>query len=328
MKRAALFCPGRGSYTATSLGSLDARHPLVQRAEAVRADYELPSLLELDGASKFSAARHLLPANVSPLIYLCSFLDAEEAARERQLVCVGGNSMGWYSALAVAGALSFEDGLRLVQEMSLCQQEHARTHGGGQILYPLVDEEWRPEAERAAAVERALATSNGEARPSIQLGGYAVLAGSEAGIAHLIASLPQITMGKAVYPIRLFQHGPYHTAWQQPVSEQGALRLATLDFHAPRVTLVDGRGCRHTPWSADLAELRSYTLGEQVVAPYDFSASVRVALREFAPEELVLPGPGNSLGGICGQVLLAEGYAGLRSKASVIESGILCSLRR
>jgi hypothetical protein len=29
---------------------------------------------------------------------------------------------------------------------------------------------------------------------------------------------------------------------------------------------------------------------------------------------LVLPGPGNSLGGICGQLVVAEGYRGIRSR--------------
>jgi [acyl-carrier-protein] S-malonyltransferase len=81
------------------------------------------------------------------------------------------------------------------------------------------------------------------------------------------------------------------------------------------VTLVDGRGARWTPWSTDPAALRDYTLGEQVTTPYRFASSLRVALREHAPDVLVLPGPGNSLGGICGQLVMAEGYRGIRSRA-------------
>jgi hypothetical protein len=40
-----------------------------------------------------------------------------------------------------------------------------------------------------------------------------------------------------------------------------------------------------------------------------------VAVLEHAPERLVLPGPGNSLGGVCAQVLIALGWRGLASKA-------------
>ena len=56
-------------------------------------------------------------------------LDAQTAMTEGRCVAVAGNSMGWYTALAVTGALDFDDGFRLVQEMSLLQEE---LRGGGQ----------------------------------------------------------------------------------------------------------------------------------------------------------------------------------------------------
>lgn len=311
MKRAASVCPGRGSYTEKSMRRLPAEHAWVRRADELRREYELPSLVELDTAARFSPALHLRPANVSPLIWLSTLLDCERAAREHALVAIAGNSMGWYTALAAGGALCFDDGFRLVQEMSLLQEQHAV---GGQILYPLVDESWQRDARLVAVVEHALASSHGEALPSIALGGYAVLAGSEAGIAHLLKSLPQIKLGANTYPFRLVQHAAYHTRLCAPVAEQARSQLARLAFRAPQTTLIDGRGVRWTPWSIDVAALAAYTLGAQVVEPYDFTLSVRVALREHAPDLLVLPGPGNTLGGVCGQILVAEGWRGLRSK--------------
>ena len=53
-------------------------------------------------------------------------------------------------------------------------------------------------------------------------------------------------------------------------------------------------------------------------APFDFTATVRVALREFAPDTIILPGPGNTLGGIVGQVLVAEGWSGIHSKGDFL----------
>ncbi len=110
-QRAVLACPGRGSYTAASLGSLKAEHPWVVRAEQLRAGYGLEPLLELDRAERFDPARHLQPIHASPLIFLVSMLDAETAAADYRITAAIGNSMGWYTALAVAGALSFEDAL-------------------------------------------------------------------------------------------------------------------------------------------------------------------------------------------------------------------------
>jgi hypothetical protein len=56
-------------------------------------------------------------------------------------------------------------------------------------------------------------------------------------------------------------------------------------------------------------------------------------MREYAPERIVLPGPGNPLGSICGQILIEEGWRGLRSRADfdALQSGphaIVQSLRR
>jgi [acyl-carrier-protein] S-malonyltransferase len=333
VKRVAILCPGRGSYTEKQLYSLPDEHPWVSRAEELRAEYGRPPLFELDRAAKFNPSLHLSPANVSPLIYVITMLDSAAAMLEHRAVCVAGNSMGWYTALAVAGALEFDDGFRLVQEMSILQEDQQASGGGGQLIYPLVDESWRADPKLRAAVSDALDTSHGEARPSIDLGGYAVLAGSEVGIAHLLRALPKVKLGSTQYPFRLMQHGPYHTPLVQSVAERAREQLSRLEFRAPRIPLIDGRGERFTPWSTDVGALVDYTLGDQVVTPYDFTRSARVALREHAPDHLVCPGPGNTLGGVCGQILIAEGWRGMHSRedfdrVQASESPMLISMRR
>jgi len=317
--RALLLCPGRGSYTEAELCSLPADDPDLARAERLRAaiaaerGIELEPLLALDRAARFEPARHLRPANVSVLIWLATWLDARAAAAEHELVCVGGNSMGWYTALAVAGALDFDDGLRLVQVMALLQEAGAP---GGQVIYPVVDADWRADPGALAAVERALASSGGEAFPSIRLGGYRVLAGSPAGLAHLVRALPRVTLGRATYPLRLALHGPYHTPLAAGVAAAARRELGALAFRRPRVALVDGRGRRFGPLSAQPRELLEYSLGPQVTEPFDFSACARVALREWGPERVVLPGPGNTLGGVVGQILVEERWSGIDSRAA------------
>lgn len=310
MSRAALFAPGRGSYTERNLGTLPPEHPYVRTAEELRAGYELDSLLALDRAERFSPAKHLKPRNVSALIYLCSMLDAERALAKHEVVAIGGNSMGWYTALAMAGALSFEDGFRLVQEMALIQEE---VGGGGQAIYPVVDETWRTDDEAVSAV-RVVLEEDPEVFPSIHLGGYEVLGASPSAIGRLLERLPQVKLGKTTYPFRLALHGPYHTPLVHAARVRAEEQLAGLGFRRPRITLIDGKGRRFTPWSADVDALRAYTLGDQVDRPYDFTASVRVALREYAPERIVLTGPGNSLGGVVGQVLVAERWRGIDSR--------------
>ncbi len=333
MKRIAILCPGRGSYSERTLRSLPDGHPWVARADALRRERGMSALSDLDSAAKLDNKVHLAPENVSPLIYLVSMIDAAARCLEDQCVAVAGNSLGWYTALAVAGALDFDDGFRLVQEMSILQKEQQEAHGGGQILHPLVDDHWRKDPERAREIESALQGARGQAFRSIDLGGYAVLAGSEAGVAHLLATLPKVKLASTLYPFRLMQHGAYHTPLVASVAERARERLSSLRFERPRTTLIDGRGVRFTPWSADVDALRVYTLGAQITTPYDFALSVRVALREHAPDHLVCPGPGNSLGGPCGQIVVGEGWRGVHSKEDFqrvqeTDAPILISMRR
>jgi len=333
MKRAALVFPGRGSYTAASLGSLPPDNTLVQRVEELRRGYDLRSLLELDSARRFEPKVHLLPANASPLIFLTSLIDLSATPDGVEPVVAIGNSMGWYTALTAVGVLSLEEGYRLVQEVSLLQQEPLPSDGpGGQVIYPLTGDDWRIDPELRARVDAALTQGNGEVHPSIDLGGYAVLAGSETGVARLMELLPPARVGERLYPLRLALHGPYHTPLVSHVARAAQERLADLHWNAPEISLVDGRGARWSPWSTDPAALRDYTLGEQVTTPFGFATSLRVTLREWAPDLLMLPGPGNSLGGICGRAVVAEGYRGIRNRANFEavqeRDGLMLSLHR
>jgi len=313
--RAVLVLPGRGAYTAASLGSLAAEHPFVQRAEALRADLGLDSLLALDAADEFDGAVHLRPANASPLIWLISLLDAERAIADHRVVAVIGNSLGWYTALTVGDALDFDDAFQLVQGIAQDQEEAAADgRGGGQVIYPRVAADWTPVPELTAAIDAVL-TDGGEVFPSVDLGGYLVLAGTEAAISRVLDTLPPIQIGERHFPLRLALHGPYHSPLLSGVAKAAAERFSSLGWRAPSLTLIDGRGVRVTPWATDPADLARYTLGEQLITPYDFAAGARVALREYAPEVLVLTGPGNTLGGVAGQLVVAEGYHGLRTRA-------------
>jgi len=330
--RAVLVFPGRGAYTAASLGSLPAEHPFVQRAEALRADLGLDSLLALDAADEFEAAVHLRPANASPLIWLISLLDAERAMADHRVVAVIGNSLGWYTALTVGDALDFDDGFQLVQGIAQAQEEAASGAGGGQVIYPRVGADWIPVPELNAAIDAVL-TDGGEVFPSVDLGGYLVLAGTDAGIGRLLETLPPVQIGERHFPLRLALHGPYHSPLLSGVAKAAAERFSGLGWSAPSLTLIDGRGARFTPWATDPADLARYTLGEQLITPYDFAAGARVALREYAPQVLVLTGPGNTLGGVAGQLVVAEGYHGLRTRADFEsaqagDSPLVLSMRR
>ena len=315
--RSVFVCPGSDAYGPSWLGSLPEDHPAVAAADAVRVEYGLEPMLDLDRAGQLEPPRHLRPANAAALTFMVTLLDAERAAEDHRLVAVVSAGSGWPSALAVAGALPFEDAFRLAQEIALLREEALTATRGGQVIYPLLDADWAPSADLRAAVADAL-TDGGQhpAFASVELGGFAVLAGDEPAVTRLLEQLPAVTLAGRQFPLRLAMQGPDHTPLAEGVAEAAADRLAGLRWRAPEATLVDGRGARWTPWSADPAELRDYSLGEQLVAPFRFATALRVALREHAPELVVVAGPRSSLTGIVGQVAVDEGYRGIRSRAA------------
>lgn len=308
MKRVVLVCPGRGSYGRDTLRSV-IHGPSLAAADTFRARLGRPTPSEMNETATFSSRLHVAGENASILTMACSLADRDALAGV-SVVGVVGNSMGWYTALAVAGALPLELAFELVETMAQYQADNVV---GAQLLYPLVDADWRPwpSPELSAAL-----TDTPGLYHSIHLGGQAVIGGEREAIERLAQRLPPRKVGDRDAPFTLPLHSAFHTPLMRPTSERARRDLAHLDFQPPAVPLVDGRGAVYWPRHADPESLRDYTLGAQVTEPYDFGKGLLVALRELAPDRLVLLGPGGNLGGPVGQVLAREGWAGIRDKAS------------
>lgn len=330
MKTAVLICPGRGTYTKTELGSLTRSFPdpaLLARFNAARQALGQETLTALDTAPSYSVAKHSRGDNASALIYACTLGD-RLALKGINLVAVTGNSMGWYSALACAGALSPDNGFTVVNTMGTLMQERLI---GGQLVYPHMADDWQPDPARKAqllALVADIATRPDHALAlSIDLGGLLVLAGNEAGLKAFESAVPPV---QGRFPMRLSNHAAFHTALQAPVAAEGRSRLPETLFTQAKLPLIDGRGHIWWPGTATTAALRDYTLGHQVTEAYDFTAAIRSAAREFAPDYFIIPGPGTTLGGAVAQSLILAGWKGMGSKADFqrlqAESPLLISM--
>jgi hypothetical protein len=333
MSRALVVFPGRGSYGPTSLGSLPAGHPWVRRADELRLADGLPPLSAIDGADRFDSATHLRPSNAWPLILLCGLLDAERIADDHEVVAVIASSTGWFTALAASGALGFDDAFRLAQEMGRAAEAPL---GNGdrpaEVIYPLSDHAWQPDESLIERVTTTLAASS-TAWLSIDLGAFAVIGGTSHAVEELGSELLPVTIGPREYPLRLAAADGWHTPLRSASVEAAADGLGDLAWERPNVTLIDGRGVRFTPFSTDPADLARTTLREQGQTTYDFAAGMGVALRDYAPDVVLLAGPGGSLGASCAQLVVMEGYRGIRTRVDLeaAQGGptpLLLSLRR
>jgi [acyl-carrier-protein] S-malonyltransferase len=317
MKTAVVVCPGRGVYNKTELGYLGRYHAdkadLFASFDDERRRMGQATLAELDGADSYLASRHTRGDNASALIFsatLADFLSIDEG--EIEVVAVTGNSMGWYSALACAAALSPQAGFQVSNTMGALMQEGLI---GGQLIYPFVGEDWSPAPQEKAALLALVGEI--DQRPecdlalSIDLGGMLVIAGNEAGLSAFTASVPP---AQERFPMRLGNHAAFHTRLQSPIAAKGRERLSPGLFSSPRLPLIDGRGAIWWPQATDANALWDYTLGHQVTETYDFTKAIQVAAREFAPDVFIVTGPGTTLGGAIAQSLILSDWRGMTSK--------------
>ncbi len=143
---ALVVCPGRGTYNKAELGYLHRHHKdkaaLLAGIDRLRSARGEPSVSELDGAERFSVGIYSRGDIASPLIFTSSVADYLDIDRSiYRVAAVTGNSMGWYTTLACAGAVDSDAGFKIIDAMGEYSQ---RGLPGGQILLQLVDEDWRP----------------------------------------------------------------------------------------------------------------------------------------------------------------------------------------
>lgn len=316
-EKAVVICPGRGTYNAAELGYLkrhhSARWEMIELLDARRRSAGQIPISELDGAEKFMPSTHMTGDNASLLIYACALADFAAIDRDRyDIVAVTGNSMGWYLALACAAILDFEAGARLVNIMGTMMHSHGK---GGQIVWPTVDVDWKIDVEKvnfaSSLLDKARFVSDIEVHISINLGGMLVFAADDHGLKWLSDRLPKDDR----FPMRLMHHAAFHSSLLDDIVPMAQAANLATDFGAGDFAAVDGRGKIWSPKAFDSTEIYNYTLGMQLNRTYDFTRAVQVAAAEFAPDKIIVLGPGTTLGAPTAQALIASGWRGFSGKA-------------
>ena len=323
-EKALVICPGRGTYNAGELGYLKTHHfarwEMVEQLDSLRRELGQTPISELDSADKYSPSVHMTGDNASLLTYACALGDFAAIDRERyDIVAVTGNSMGWYLALACAGVLGFEAGGRLVNNMGGMMHAHGK---GGQIVWPIVDADWRVDGKKVRLVNDLLAEAKTNpdisVHISIRLGGMVIFAADDAGLKWLNERLPKDDR----FPMRLMHHAAFHSPLLDHIVPMAREANPFADFGEGSIPAIDGRGRVWSPKAFDPATIYDYTLGAQLNRTYDFARAVQVAAAEFAPDKIIVLGPGTTLGAPTAQALIASGWRGLTGKADFQERQI------
>src|SRR5205823_4120222 len=215
-------------------------------------------------------------------------LRATEPDAEKDVVAAAGLSLGEYTALVFAGALSFEDGLRVVKARGEAMQAAAEATPSGMVAVIGLEV---PEVESLVI----------EARPAgtLQIANYlcpgnTVVSGSIGAITKLEEVCQQ---RGGIRATRLAVAGAFHTDLMKPADEKLAAALAGITIRPPRVPVwsnVDARP--HT----DPDEIRG-RLVRQVVSPVRWEDTMRGLLAEGV-ERFYEVGPGRVLAGLMKRV--------------------------
>ncbi len=228
-----------------------------------------------------------------PAIFVAS-LAALESLRhsnpgaEASCVATAGLSLGEYTALVFAGALTFAEGLRLVQKRGEAMQAAADASPSSMVSVLGLDsakvEEICARARHAGLIEVA----------NLLGPGNIVVSGTKAACDEVERIAPE--MG-AMKTIRLAVAGAFHTSLMKPADEVLAKALAAVDVKPPRIPVwsnVDGQP--HT----DPGEIRGL-LVKQVLQPVLWEKTMRGLLASGADSFYEI-GPGRVLAGLLKRV--------------------------
>jgi len=201
---------------------------------------------------------------------------------------VAGHSLGEFSALTAAKALSFEDGLKLVssraREMQSCCK---KVPGGMAAIIGLPDE----------TIENICSTIDGIVVPAnYNCDGQVVISGEKAAV-ETACNLFKEAGAKRALPLAV--GGAFHSPLMEPAREELAKAIAATPFNAPICPVY--QNVSSLP-SSDPDIIRKNLL-EQLTSPVKWTQSVRNMMKDGADEFIEL-GPGAVLQGLIKRITL------------------------
>ncbi len=220
--------------------------------------------------------------NAQPGIYLVSWV-AFQLLKERvpalKYEATAGLSLGEFTALAAAGALTFEEGLNLVRQRGRFMQEACEVTKGGMAAIIGLEEAPTREVCAEAGVELA----------NLNCPGQIVISGELEKI-NRACELALAKGAKKALPLPVA--GAYHSALMASAQPKLQTALAAGRFRAPTVNVVSNVTAR--PHGA-VAEIQSL-LARQVTSPVRWEESMRYLLAQGFTRFIEL-GPAKALSG-------------------------------
>lgn len=276
--------PGQGSQSQGMQADLAAQYPIVRETYAEAGEllgYDLWQLVQDGPAEKLGETVVTQPAMLTAGV---AAYRAWQAAGGSEPSQVAGHSLGEYSALVCAGAVSFDDAMRVVKRRAQLMQEAVPTGVGAMAAILGLDND----AVRAVCAE---ASGPQVAEPvNYNSPGQVVIAGHAAAVDDAIERAKAAGARRAMkLPVSVPSHSSLMTEAGRTLSEA----LAEAKFSAPDITAVAATdGATY----GDGEDIRA-RLSQQVYTHVHWIATVN-ALIAGGATSIIECGPGKVLTGL------------------------------
>ena len=260
MKRVAFMFPGQGSQKVGMAQEFYESFPAVKQQfeEADRLLGKNLTEIMLEGPKELlTATENAQPALLLSSIVINHLLSAEQI----KPVMAIGHSLGEYSALVAAGALSLDQALPLVATRGKLMED-AFPEGQGTMAAVLGKSE--------ADIDKALAEVKDEIvdKANINCPGQIVISGSKKGMEQASAILKEHG-AKRVLPLNV--SGPFHSRLMEPANTAFAAYLKEAGIQDATIPVYANVSANPVTKREDIEEL----LVKQLYSPVQFEASIR-----------------------------------------------------
>jgi malonyl CoA-acyl carrier protein transacylase len=266
----AVLFPGQGSHS-EGMEQPFRDHPLLVRG------------IELLGFDPFDSLAEGTRSH-QPALFLCSISQwASRDERDEDPLAAAGHSLGEYAALTAAGAIDFEDAVRLVSARATAMAHAADIEPGGMVA--LLGGERDDVYELAAELGLSLANDNAP--------GQIVLSGRSDAVAQAVERADQIGCRAR----RLAVGGAFHSPLMAPAAEALKEALDATAMAEPEFPVLSNGSTR------PFTDIRT-ELAENLLKPVRWRETL-LELQAMGVTDFVECGPGSVLKGLVKRTLRA-----------------------
>lgn len=220
-------------------------------------------------------------------IYVTSIAAYQALAEDGKvgnIPATAGLSLGEYTALHLAGAFSFADGLKLVQLRGQYMQEAAEASDSGMVALIGADEDQANELCDKARGDDVLVPANFNAPGQIVISGSSTACERSVSVAG--------DMGLRATALKVA--GAFHSPLMQPAADRMADALESVTWSSPRIPVLSN--VTGEPHSDDIEEIKKL-LVQQITSPVRWVQNIQWLLANVTGEYIEVA-PGKVLGGL------------------------------